>query len=877
MSDQHPRIGFFQQNPTAKALATKLTHGNGLSGNTAQYGTMDQFAPGMSELSSLARKTARSIQDSTAIFDVLPDTELTMQVVVSSVLSPNDMTRIDLDWKVPGCSLPSSVTGPMLNLLRFYFEEDYKIKRELPQIVEDALFKTGSYPLVIIPESSLDDLINTNNAISMESLKPHLDVNNTLRPKGFISGKAVQGTKSNRRSGNVGLENFFASYNVPAKNESSSFDSQLLIVDNYETLLLPKVLEKQRQQATAAITRNTTFASLEQHLNPATSGEEPGKEKKVTAAEFNSLFYKRNSQNNNSMYTRIKTSDQTTRANIGHPLTMRIPSDALIPIHIPGNPEAHVAYFMLADEFGNPLSYSRNADVYDQFAQSRLESGDASSAIIKRIQAASGGGMATASQGGFVAQKLIEVYQKHVEDDLRERLRSGINGKNVEIAHVNDLYRIMFSRNLAKRQTQLVYIPAELVTYFAYDYTHMGIGRSLLDKSKTLASIRAILLFANTMAAVKNSVNHRELAIELDPDDPEPDVTVEKLVTEAMRAQDNSFPFTSTDPYDIVHGLRRAGTFVSVTGNSNYPETKVSIQDQATQRVEISSELDDKMRDRHTMSLGAVPELINSSTDVEFAAELLAKNLLFRKQTAIKSQITSEKLTEFVSKYTLNDGKLLADLIKIIEDNRKQLSEGFRDKTVVDDGKEAGIVRDRSDFDFQNATALQCIDEFISHLTVELPQIDDTQLEQQMAQFKEYTDALDSVIPSFINRESIGMMMGDDAEGMVDGLVAVVKGYYVRRWLANNNVMPELMELLGSNLLEEEPLNLLEQQTQFTAGLQTTLKALAERIKARLAPAEEEESTDTSFGSDSSTSDELTADDGNADDGFGADDEFSMD
>lgn len=850
MNENKTRVSFFKQNPMAQAVATKLVHGQGLSGNTAQYGTMDQFAPGPHELNVLARRQARAMQDSASIFEVLPDTELTMQVVVSSILSPNDMTRIDLNWKLTECGLPGELTGPMLDLLRDYFEEDYKIKSLLPKIVEDALFKTGSYPIIIIPESSLDDLINTNNAISMESLNPYFDRYNTLAPKGFLASvkqKEPQGKGDKKR--NVGIEGYFRGNGVPTENQPSNIDDNLLIVDNYETLLIPKILEKHRSQSVASITRTKVRASLEQHLNTDSNGN-----KKITPNEFNNLFYRRNSHGA-STYTRIKTSDQTSRPNIGHPLDMTVPSDSLIPIHIPGKPDEHVGYFLLTDEFGNPLSYSRNADVYEQFASSRLE-GDAAGNILKRVRDSQSGSASTVTE--WTGQKLTEVYQRHVEEDLRERLRRGINGQNVELAHVNDIYRIMLHRTLGKRQSQLVFIPAELVTYFAYDYTNMGLGRSLLDKSKTLASIRAILLFANTMAAIKNSVNHREIGIELDPDDPEPDATVEKLLTEVMRVQDNTFPFTSTSPGDIIPGLVRAGISVAVSGNPNYPETKVSVQDQASQRVEVSTELDDKMRDRHTMALGAVPELVNSSTDVEFAAELLTKNLLFRKQTAVKSEITSQKLTEFVAKYTLNDGKLLADLIELVENHRTTLSEGVRDRTIVDDAKDASIVRDRTDFDSQSAPALECINEFIAHLRVELPQIDDTKLEQQMSQFKEYVDALDATLPTFINRESIGMMMGDEAEGMVDSLLAVVKGYYTRRWLANNNVMPELMELLSSNRLEEEPLNLLEKHEEMITGLSSTLMSMAKRLKERFTPKDENAEHSDSYSS--STPSESTDD-----------------
>ena len=46
--------------------------------------------------------------------------------------------------------------------------KDLKLKELLPDIIYETLGTNGCYPMVIIPESSVDDLINDRTSISTE-------------------------------------------------------------------------------------------------------------------------------------------------------------------------------------------------------------------------------------------------------------------------------------------------------------------------------------------------------------------------------------------------------------------------------------------------------------------------------------------------------------------------------------------------------------------------------------------------------------------------------------------------------------------------------------------------------------------------------------
>jgi DNA-binding NarL/FixJ family response regulator len=87
-----------------------------------------------------------------------------------------------------------------------------------------------------------------------------------------------------------------------------------------------------------------------------------------------------------------------------------------------------------------------------------------------------------------------------------------------------------------------LFLPVETVTYFATRYNEQGIGVSLLDEMKIVNSQRAVLMFANTMGGIKNSISRTQVDIKFDENDPDPQNTLELQMDALMRANTNMFP-----------------------------------------------------------------------------------------------------------------------------------------------------------------------------------------------------------------------------------------------------------------------------------------------------------------------------------------------
>src|SRR5690606_10355493 len=126
-------------------------------------------------------------------------------------------------------------------------------------------------------------------------------------------------------------------------------------------------------------------------------------------------------------------------------------------------------------------------------------------------------------------EEMMRMFSEIMEKDLVERFKNGIFGTGIVISRTEDFYKLMFSRSMRKQQTRVLFVPKSMMSYFANDYDKNGVGKSLLHDVRILAALRTVLLFAHVNGEIKNSLAMTKLMIELDPEDPQPEVTVEEI------------------------------------------------------------------------------------------------------------------------------------------------------------------------------------------------------------------------------------------------------------------------------------------------------------------------------------------------------------
>lgn len=801
----YPKVEGLKRNVQLKTVLDK-TVADRATFRRAHGGNNQELAPSGGLAQLVSDTTTQNISDANNILQLLPDTELAIQVLVSSILSPKDLVSTELGFRAGLNDVPAEATAPLVEVVRDYFTKVYNIEANLSTMLEDILFRKGSYPLMVLPETTLDSLINSSGQIGMEDLQSA-----SLNREGNLSGSIgiLGGGQGSESKPQFSLESFtneryhqISDEQLFIKGVPDNIKNTVKVVDNFEILKMPSLAKKMRQDR------------LQNVLSYRGIGLEARSRKKkdedIPDEEVKRSIYRHRSYAVQHIGS-VASTNADTRPNVGNPLVMKLPPEAVIPVFTPSNPSDHIGYFLLLDQYGNPLSRVKEKDQYSALSNSLTSMGSGGGNNFQS-QLLSNAGIARSGTNNrdMDAEEMVYIYGKIIEKDLVERLKNGLQGGDVEIASPQSIYRVMLARALEQKQTQLLYVPAEFVTYMAFDYNQFGVGASLLDTNKIIAGQRAILMFANTLASIKNSTGKTHLNIQLDPDDPSPSETVEFLLNEYAKNRRGQYPLGESNPVDIINYLQEAGVDIQVSGNTAYPETKVDIEDSNTNKTVVDNDLEERMRDQFFMSLGLSPETIDLSKNVEFATSVVSSNLLLAKRVINYQDKFLVCLQDLVRKYTIFSGNLQRDLEEAVNKIKSKLPKEYKNKHE------------------------EFITDFIYSIELTLPRPDTVTLENQMEAFRQYNEALEMALAAYFNEELMSFSELDDIEPEVRGTQAALTAYFQRQWLRDNNVLPELMDLVAVDDNDKAIIDLFEiQGTHLKAIGNAIVRFMTAQRKAR--------------------------------------------
>lgn len=884
---EFPRIGMKRDVARIDALSSKL-----VPPADASYGGINRpiKAPDWTVMQRLANETTTDIRDISNLFQLLPDTELSMQILTSSILSPKDMLSTELHYRIDGERFTSELTGAMLGVLRDHFDNEHKITDSLTEMLEDALFKTGSYPIAILPESTLDEAINSHSRVTMESIRGEFEAGSTTLHSIGLLGNSSPRTSKTTTSLESLLSGSTVNYNT---KQVDAF--YLSIVDNFDVLKLPRLRDKIRQDA------------VQSRLNAR------GVAMESFQGNTNTSIYRQRQFKYMPVLT-MRPASQTGKANFGHPLVMHLPSESVIPVHVPGSPSDHLCYFIVLDENGNPLSQATEVDYYQQMGSNLQASTGADQAFSNDIKRMHSAWFGAGENKSDETREIERLYADVLERELVSRLQAGVYGDEVEITRDPEVYRIMMARAARGMRTQLLCIPRELMIYVAFDYNAYGIGQSLLSKSKIIAGIRAMLMLADTKAALKNAVGRSKVSIGLDEKDPDPGKTVEFALHEYAKVNAGAMPLGIGNPQDILNYLQRASVDVEVSGNTRYPATTFDVDDVQSNKTRPDQELQTEMRKRHIQSFGLSPETVDGSQGPDFATTVVSNNLLMSKRIAQYQRKFGSFLTDYVRTYTLNSQTLMDELRTILKENIDKLTEEQREtqtdgqvqsatntvnvKQSVNADKEtqssaggqpSGMSEEELNIrkkylktryvdlkkQIDEAGWDAVIMDFITSLFVELPAPDGLALETQLKAYDAYKQGVESAISAYLDAEFVTEgALGQELASYVDTIKKTLIAYYLRRYMRENNILPELDELTTFNEEDGPAINLLAIQEDHVSAIAKSVlsyaTALSDRKKQIEAAAQtagvtadNADNGDSSFGSDATS--------GSASDGGGFD------
>lgn len=231
-----------KRNPASYSLFSKLVR----SRNEETFknnGQLTETTPSLDYLLGMASDKAQDIDDNEAIMQLLPDLQRAAQILISYVLSPTYITSgQELQYLPPPGLFTQNSGVQMVDKIKNYMATGFNLDGRLYDIMYKILFTKGAYCVAVIPESSLDELINpelAKESFSVQTSKQSIteidkQLNDYMRPCIGFAGKKTETKKEQFNS--LSTETYSINFNsVEVTSGNTDGSTPTLFQTNHST------------------------------------------------------------------------------------------------------------------------------------------------------------------------------------------------------------------------------------------------------------------------------------------------------------------------------------------------------------------------------------------------------------------------------------------------------------------------------------------------------------------------------------------------------------------------------------------------------------------------------------------------------------------
>lgn len=937
-----PVLEFVRQYKPLAAAVSKATPGNERVTRDG-VGNRKLTTPDLMSMTTLHRNISRRNKDAKMTFQMLPDLKLAMEMVVSLIMSPKDMYSDEVLILSDSLDLlPATLMQSMLQVTTDYYRKNYDLSEFLQHMLEQTLGYQGALPVVVIPENALDDLINNyNENLSLESFTREFDLErniphpiNLLGVPDYLSGprnnnrpvsnrlkfgqkvsfdlqsfESLRQAQRDNTTSKVSSSNAYIAMSkllfkkkdgtdVPAPwtfktlgaDKEVNADELITVTDNFSALKMPQVREASLESRVAEVLKNKGYNKLEASLESMQLAfknklrtQTTGEGAKATDAQVESLIFK-NRRFANTPTASLRGNAHLKRNSIGEAMIKELDTACFVPVSVEGDPTRKLGGYIMLDEEGIPLS-THNLHPDDLVDLSTYANGQGNfiSSMNDRADSVLNGKTTNDVPAYMLKKYFTRVFAEMVDKDMIDRVKNGQYDSGVQLGTNEDFYWLMLTRCMKGQRTQLLWIPAEYLVYFAMDYDELGFGKSLLDDIRNLTSMRIMLMVAGIAASLKNSIGRTKVTIKLDEEDQDAGKTIEDIQDEILKSRMNPIPFGINNVADVSKYLQRSCYEFEISGSSELPDMQVSFEQYNSQYPKPDEDLQNQLKDLSIQHFGLTRDMIDAADGVDFAIQAATNNMLTMKRVMRWQRKAVPQASDFIRKISRHSELILTRLREILHNN-------FETLQVEKLKRYFGIQDDAlfQDPDFKKLVIEQCVVAFINNLYIELPSPAATTLEAQKQMFEDAAEFYKSAIEYIVNDSFFDTsVQGEGLNEHGDMIRNILLSHYMRDYMAKNAILPELADLttldedgkIGMNVMDslEKHIKALGMST---GNFFIRFKEFAisqTNLMAQVPEGSTDGPTDTGGGSSGGSDDGYDSGGAGGDDMFGGDDGFGGD
>lgn len=845
-------------NPAVYALLSKLNSSR-QEESFKNNGDLSNTTPDLDYMLGISSEKAQEIDDNETIMQLLPDMERAAQILCSYILSPKYLMKPELQFRPPKNLFPQNTITIITDEIKKYFKKHHDIEGKLYKILYDILFLKGAHITAVIPEASLDEIINSDLVdnsqesysirLSQESLShvEQLLLSSNRPSRGFLgqpnyqaNGQPKQFTRKpmvSHESVEVHFGNTDDGFEPKVSKSTEHYNTSIRVPENIE-FELPKEYAKTHKDAAdksleiseegvwnikfdsnkldtlvevsddlsilrQSFIRKEMLSQESARAAGIPTGFKPTSLERETFSDRNiidKIFRKIddiNSYNTDVLeLKKLKNDNQTARENLDEPIFINYPVEAVIPIFKPGSPSEHVGYLALHDEEGNPLSKAKPVNYYRELANGYNSRMTVNTMASSLIQ-----------QG----KTMFEGFSNKLDEARQLEMLSRIHSNAIIKDILDRLKNGLYGKNLDVGDSAEV---SRIMFYRAL----RGQRTRVLFVPKEVMSYMAfdydnrgfgISLLDNMKVLISLRIQFMlaqlragimnsipETLVTLRIDEKDPDPRKTIQIANVMALQSRSNS-------GLIIGASNVQTIEDRVNQSNI---RMAIESDNPKIPQIGHDVTKTTADIPTPD-NEVAEGIKRDTimgtgltpdmvDNSLSTEFAANVL---QGNFITSLIAFQKQDRF--------NPLLTDFVrKVISVSpylHKRLREIIRDnlEEIIENIKEASGDKTLSVKGLASS-AIEVlidgiIDKFISAFEVNLPAPPNDNHESKAEQLQQYEERVDKAIEFVISQDVIPeSLVSEDGESMVEQYAKIVKGDLLRDWMLENNYMPEIMNYI---------------------------------------------------------------------------------
>lgn len=825
--------------------------------------------PTRSELTGIASSRIRTVKNAERIYDALPELEIIVTIATSSLLSTKDLINTTLIYDNTA-DIPIDLRAAMLEPVRDFHDKTRDLPKKLYQWMYDALKSKGASPVMILSDTGFDELFGLKPNVAQESVRKSQadffeqqlgilgDVNPEAAPK--VGVESILG-RARGQARKPKPQTLTLDFGKADKCFAEGFKFDIALTDNPKITLLPEAYRRVAQENA----RTQLYGQLEQYAyeQPSTpSGssqydadgfkdrdEQAAKAGFINLGDLNEAYKTTPAV---KMYGEVPTISMADANKIEY-IERLLPAESTLPLVIGDDVRNPIGYLAIVDEMGNFIN-SRSSLYGDANFMNYLNNDGMNDSIINRANLGMGN---TSRVTPDIAARLTARYGEIAEDQLTKALGDALGGAELSMTVTETFGRIMLARHLAKRHTQVIYIPAGNLCYFATDFDEDGIGVSITERSFIISSVRMALLFATMNSAILNSARHMQFDIELSPDDMNGQKTVDQAKADIINSYNRRQPQWG-DMNDIWSMASNAGLAFNVTGNDYYASTKITQQDNTPDYKEPNAEFDETLLRRTCHLAGVDPDLVLTPENLEFASQIFSKSLLVTQQITKKQDILSTPLTRYVTNSLQASPALQSALIKIIVEHLRE----------ADPGVTTDVITQKTS---------EILAKFINGMKVTLPPPDTSAAASQMDLFDKRMEFFEKLADLVVTDDMANSLQNEGIGIAPDDLKTMLKTFYARNWLRKQGIENDFFDLIYDDEKRQDNVKMISDEV--AAGSKTLIQ-LAKRVSGKIetlaSNADLDANAGTGGGFDGGFGGENTDGGDGGDGGLGGDDDLNL-